>query len=229
LSIELYWGSGSTPAWRVLLALAVKNLPYTSHLLSFSAGDTRKPEFRALNPRGKVPTLKDGDLVINESLAILAYLDSAYPQAPLFGRTPAETGAVWRFVMEFESHGNPTISAVARPILFGTLAADEAKVREGVPALHAELDTLAERVASGWMVGGAISAADLVWYCGLQQLVRAATRPAAEALDLGVWPLAARWPAIVRWANAIEALPGFDATVPPHWREGAVPSPDRTA
>ncbi|MDP2311893.1 MAG: glutathione S-transferase family protein [Pseudomonadota bacterium] len=229
MSIELYWGSGSTPAWRVLLALAAKNLPYTSRLLSFSQRETRTPEFLALNPRGKVPTLKDGDLVLNESLAILAYLDRAYPEVPLFGRTAAETGQVWRHVMEFESHGDPAISTVARPILFNTLAENEAKVREGLPALVAELDTLAARVADGPLVGNTLSAADIVWFCGIQYVARAATRPAAASLDLGLWPFAERWPAIVRWAARIEALPGYDATVPPHWREGAVPSPARLA
>jgi glutathione S-transferase len=229
MAIELYWGSGSTPAWRALLGLVIKGLPYESKLLSFSNRETRTPAFLAMNPRGKVPTLKDGDYVLNESLAILAYLDRAYPEPPLFGRTPAEAGQVWRFVMEFESHGGPTISAVARPILFGTADADAAKIREGLPALHAELDLLASRVAGGAFVGDTLSAADVVWFCGLQQLVRAATRPAAAAFDLGVWPLADRWPALVRWAARIEALPGYDATCPPHWREGDHPAPARLA
>lgn len=227
MSIELYWGSGSTPAWRVQLALAVKGLPYTSHLLSFSARETRTPEFLAINPRGKVPALRDGDVVVNESIAILAYLDRAYPEHPLFGATPAEAAKVWRMVMEFESHGNPTISAVARPLLFGTWEADSGKVREGLPALHTELDLLAERVATGTMVGDTVSAADIVWFCGLQQLVRAATRPAAAGFDLGVWPLSARWPAIAAWARRIEAIEGYDATRPPHWAEGEHPSPAR--
>jgi len=227
MSIELYWGSGSTPAWRVQIALALKNLPYTSHLLSFSAKETRTPEFLAINPRGKVPALRDGDVVVNESIAILAYLDRAYPEHPLFGATPAEAAHVWRLVMEYESHGSPTISAVARPLLFGTWEADSSKVRDGLPALYAELDLLAERVAAGSMVGSTLSAADIVWFCGLQQLVRAATRPAAAAFDLGVWPLNARWPAIVAWARRIEAIPGFDATRPPHWGEGEHPSPER--
>jgi glutathione S-transferase len=48
------------------------------------AGEHRKPEFLALNPMGKVPTLTDGNLVLTESGAILLYLaqkyDSSYPQ-----------------------------------------------------------------------------------------------------------------------------------------------------
>lgn len=225
MTIELYWGSGSTPAWRAQLALAVKGIPYTSRLLSFSAGDTRKPEFLAINPRGKVPTLVDGATVVNESIAILAYLDRKYPETPIFGRTPEEAADVWRYVMEFESHGNPAFGAVARPILFNTLAADQGKVIEGLPALVAELDRLASRVAHGTLVGTTISAADIVWFCGVQQVVRAATRPAAQGLDLGLYPLGNRWPALVPWAARIEAIPGYIGTMPPHWLESDPPSP----
>lgn len=229
MSIELYWGSGSTPAWRVQLALAAKNLPYTSRLLSFSKRETRTPEFLALNPRGKVPTLIDGDLVLGESLAILAYLDSAYPEVPLFGRTPAETGAVWRHIMENESLMFPAVQAVSRPIFNGTLDADSVTVGEGAKVIIAELDLLEAKVATGFLVGGSLSAADIVWFCSVQLVVRAATRPAAARCDLGMYPLGARWPAIVRWAGNVERISGYDATMPPHWLEGAAPSPSRLA
>ena len=48
-------------------------------MLSFAAGDTRKPEFLALNPRHRVPVIVDGDFVLYESNAIVEYLDDAYP------------------------------------------------------------------------------------------------------------------------------------------------------
>jgi glutathione S-transferase len=229
MAIELYWGSGSTPSWRVLLALLAKGLPYTSHLISFSKRETRTPEFLALNPRGKVPTLKDGELVLNESLAILAYLDRRYPEVPLFGTTPEEAGQVWRWCLEFENHAGPTASAVIRPILFNTLAQDEAKVREGIPALHAELAAFDKAVAGGFLVGNRLSAADLVWFAGLQFVVRGATRPAAAPFDLGVYPFEGRYPNLLRWARTIESLPGYEATIPPHWLESDPPSPKRLA
>lgn len=227
LAIELYWGSGSTPSWRVMLALLLKGVPYTSHLLSFSKRETRTPEFLAMNPRGKVPTLRDGEFVLNESLAILAWLDRRFPEPGLFGRTPEEAGQIWRLCLEYENHGLPAANAVARPILFNGLPQDEAKVREGLPALHAELAALEKRVASGFLVGDRLSAADLVWFCGLQSLARAATRPAAASLDLGFWPLADHHPGLLNWAARIEALPGYDATFPPHWLESDPPSPRR--
>ena len=90
MAIEVYWGSGSPFAWRVLLALEHKRLPYVSHLLQFSKQEHKSPQMLALNPRGRVPVLKDGDYVCFESLAILYYLDRKYPEPPIFGRTPEE-------------------------------------------------------------------------------------------------------------------------------------------
>ena len=77
--LTLYYGSGSPYAWRVNLALEHKALPYERKVLSFAQGDLKKPEFIALNPRGKVPVLTDGDFVLYESAAIAEYLDEAYP------------------------------------------------------------------------------------------------------------------------------------------------------
>jgi glutathione S-transferase len=75
MALELYWGSGSPFAWRVMLTLEVKRQAYQSTLLEFSRGDHKAAGFLKLNPRGKVPVLKDDDFVLNESLAIMAYLD----------------------------------------------------------------------------------------------------------------------------------------------------------
>ena len=43
MAVEVFWGSGSPFAWSVMLALEVKGVPYTGHLLSFSDGDLKKP------------------------------------------------------------------------------------------------------------------------------------------------------------------------------------------
>ena len=228
MSVEIWWGSGSGPAWRVLLGAAVKGVPLESHLLSFSAGDTRSDWFRAINPRGKVTTIRDGDFVLNESLAILAWLDRKHPDPPLFGRTPEETGLVWRWALEHENHANAALGAVARPIAFGRAQYESDAVRAAIPAMHEELRRLERAVEGGRpLVGDTLSAADLVWFCGLQFLVRAATRPAAEAFELGLLPLADHYPSILAWVRRIEAIEGYDQTQPPHWFESDPPSPRR--
>ncbi|MEQ1564173.1 MAG: glutathione S-transferase family protein [Myxococcota bacterium] len=228
MAVELWWGSGSTPAWRVQLGFAVKGVPYEGHQISFSDRDTRKPEYLEIHPRGKVPGIRDGGYTLNESLAILAWLDKKHPEPALFGHTAEDTGQVWRWCLEYENHGSPTFGAVARPIAFGRAEAEAEAVRAAIPAVHDELARFASAVDGGrWLVGGAVSAADLVWYTGIAFLVRAATRPAAAAFDLGVAPFAERWPAILSWGRKVEALPGFDATIPPHWLTGESPYPAR--
>src|SRR3990167_406403 len=107
MALELYWGSGSPFAWRVLLTLEVKRLKYESKLLEFSKEDHKSPGYLKLNPRGKVPTLKDGDFVLYESLAIVAYLDRKYPEPPIFGTTAQETGLIWRSISETEAYLGP--------------------------------------------------------------------------------------------------------------------------
>jgi glutathione S-transferase len=57
--------------------------PYAIELLNLKAGDQRKSAYLALNPMGKVPTLKDGDVVVTEVAAICCYLADTYPKAKL--------------------------------------------------------------------------------------------------------------------------------------------------
>jgi glutathione S-transferase len=218
--LEVFWGSGSQPSWRVLLTLEVKRLPYVSHLLSFSAGEHKTPEFLRLNPRHQVPVLRQGDFVLSESLAIMAYLDEKFPETPLFGRSPEETGLIWRAVTEFIHYLEPALQAgVVRPIFFnkvdGAREAIEAKAKE----VHAELQGYEARLtARDWLVGSAISAADIVVFPQLMGLLRAATRPAAEGLALGLLPFDQTYPKLAAWIARIEALPGYRNTYPPHWR-----------
>ncbi len=127
MAIEVFWGSGSPVAWRVLLALEYKRLPYVSHLLQFSKQEHKSPQMLALNPRGRVPVLKDGDYVCFESLAILYYLDLKYPQPPIFGRTPEEAGTIMRVICEYQAYIEPRLTAIASGVFQGNadLSGDE--------------------------------------------------------------------------------------------------------
>src|SRR5690606_30720268 len=64
MALELWWGSGSPYSWRALLALEYKGLPYTSHLVQFAKQEHKSPQLLQMNPRGRVPVLKDGDYVV---------------------------------------------------------------------------------------------------------------------------------------------------------------------
>ncbi len=218
--LEVYWGSGSPYAWRVLLALAVKRQRYASELLEFSKKEHQKPEYLALNPRGKVPTIKDGDFVLTESIAILVYLDRKFPDPPLFGRTPEETGRSWRQISEALYYLEPAASRVIRPIFVGKVAEKADDIGAAINDVHAELKVLEDRLrAADWLAGGSLSAADIAVHPFLELLLRAAGKDIAAPLSLGLLPLERTYPAIARWRERITALPGYDRTYPPHWRQ----------
>jgi glutathione S-transferase len=219
MALELYWGSGSPFAWRVMLTLEVKRLTYQSRLLEFSKGDHKAPAFLKLNPRGKVPVLKDDDFVLNESLAIMAYLDKKHPEPPLFGTLPQETGLIWRAVMETEAYLLSAGDKVIRPVFFGKGLDETDKIQEAAHIVRQELKRIdGELSGSTWLVGKQISAADIALFPLIQTILRAAGKDAAKPLKLELLPLADTFPNLSTWVTRIEALPGYERTYPPHWR-----------
>jgi len=219
MALEVYWGSGSPFAWRVLLTLEAKRLDYESKLLQFSKGENKAPAYLQLNPRGKVPTLKDGDFVVYESLAIMAYLDRKYPAPPLFGKTAEDAGLIWRAISECESYLVSAGDKVVRPVFFGKGLEKVEEIQQAAQTIRQELKTLDERLASShWLVGEQISAADIAVFPLVQLLLRAASKEAAQPLNLGLLPLAQTYPNIARWVQRVEALPNYQRTYPPHWR-----------
>jgi maleylpyruvate isomerase len=84
--VKLYTYFRSSAAYRVRIALNLKGLPYEMipiHLTK-DGGRQRTPEYRAVNPQMRVPTLalSSGD-VLTQSLAIIEYLDEINPEPPL--------------------------------------------------------------------------------------------------------------------------------------------------
>jgi glutathione S-transferase len=220
MALELYWGSGSPFSWRVTLTLEVKKLAYESKLLEFSKGQNKSPAYLRLNPRGKVPTLKDGDFVLYESLAIMSYLDRKNPDPPLFGKTPEETGLIWRALAECESYMVTAGDKIVRPIFFGKGLDRVEEIQRAAETLRYELKLIDKQLAgSRWLVGDAISAADIGVFPSVQLLLRAASKEAAQPFNLGVLPLAQTFPNIARWVERIEVLPNYERTYPPHWRQ----------
>lgn len=219
MALEVYWASGSPFSWRVLLTLEVKQLPYQSMLITFSKQENRSPEYLALNPRGKVPTLKDGDFVLYESLAIMAYLDSAYPERPIFGSTPQEIGYIGRLVSEDVSYLCDPIGRIVGPLFFGSAAEKGSEIRTAATAVSNELAHLeAAVIKSPWLAGAAISAADIVVFPWVQSLLRAAAKEAAKPFNLEFLPFDAYYPHLAAWVKRIEAIPGYERTYPPHWK-----------
>lgn len=216
---EIYFISGSPPCWSVMLAMAVKGLAYTARRLGNTAREQKAPEFLAINPRGHVPVLVDGQTKVRETLAILAYLDASCPDPPLFGATPIDTARIWQAVCDADSHLRSPVGDLSRPLFRGKAEEFAEKIAENAAVVRAELAPLEAHLADeAWLASDSISAADLIVYPIVMQLLRAAARDDAAPLDLGVYPLGELFPALGRWCQRIEGLPGYDDAYPPHWK-----------
>jgi glutathione S-transferase len=79
--IKLY-GIRQSRAMRSLWCLEELGLPYENVPIHF-ATDAKKPEYKAINPNGRVPALVDGDVTLFESMAINLYLAKKYDKAGL--------------------------------------------------------------------------------------------------------------------------------------------------
>ena len=218
--IDVYWGSGSPYSWRVLLALEHKRLEYRSHLLQFSLQEHKAPHIVAMNPRGRLPILKHDDYVVFESVAVLYYLDLKYPEPPIFGHTPEEAGVIMRVIGEFEAYAEDHLMKIVRALFEGGVNEENVgELTRAMLAVASEARTIEGRLSKGdWIVGDAYSAADMVIFPAIQVLLRALRKPGAGVLASRFLPVEVNYPSLGRWLDRVAALPGFDRTWPPHWR-----------
>ncbi len=82
-ALRLHHSIFSASSQKVRLALAEKRLAHDSVAVDLQAGEQHAPAYRALNPRGVVPTLIHDGAVLIESAAILEYLDDVFPEPAL--------------------------------------------------------------------------------------------------------------------------------------------------
>lgn len=85
MTLKLYSFWRSSASYRVRIALALKGMAYeyVPVHLTRDGGEQHRPEYRALNPQGRVPLLVDGDFRLAQSMAILDYLEALQPAPAL--------------------------------------------------------------------------------------------------------------------------------------------------
>jgi len=181
--------------------------------MSFSAGDLKKPEFAALNPRHKVPTIVDDGLVLYESAAILEYLEERYSSGKtLFPGNVAQRAVIRRLVREADQYLTHSMERLLDQVLFTKQDQwDLTEIAAGRADLAKEID-LFERYLRGDWFGDGLSAADFTIY----PMLALSLRMEKKKPDLGL--TAAMPPKIGAWMKRMRALPFHDKTYPPHWK-----------
>ena len=81
--MKLYTFFRSSASFRVRIALNVKGIAWESVAVNLPRAEHAEAGFKAINPQGLVPALDDGGRLLSQSLAIIEYLDEAYPGTKL--------------------------------------------------------------------------------------------------------------------------------------------------
>ena len=179
------YGSANSRTLRVLWMAVELAIPYEQKDWLPRAPETRTPEFLALNPNGRVPTIDDDGFVLSESMAINCYLAKKH-RSPLYPADPQhealalqwslwETDRLDRQIVDYVRHTS------ALPQAERKADAAEAAWKQVVPALDV-LETALTK--SEWLAGPAFSVADLNVASALYR---------ALTVDLGKWPHVQAW------------------------------------
>jgi glutathione S-transferase len=214
MALTLYHGHGSPYGWRVFLALEQLGIPYELKILSFSDKDTTKPEFVAINPRHRVPTIVDDGVALWESIPILEYLDERHGKGKLYPGSAADRARARRTIAEIGEFldGEGLTPIFEEHFQKGDAPADAERVAKGREKMREELTLLAKDLKTPFFAGAAPGAVDFVLYPEVAYMKRITFRKPESKLAEAI-------PApIAEWAKRIESLPYFDKTYPPHWR-----------
>ena len=105
MTITLYDCATAPSPRRARILLAEKGVAHATVQVNLAQGEQLGEAYRAINPMCTVPALKldDGGL-LTDNAGIAAWLEAAYPEPPLMGRTPAEKAEIasWNWRIEFE-------------------------------------------------------------------------------------------------------------------------------
>ncbi|MBO1073193.1 FtsZ-binding protein FzlA [Roseomonas marmotae] len=152
-------------ARKVRLALNEKRIPFE---LRLERVWERREEFLEMNPAGTVPVLaEENGLVLADSYAVCEYLDEAYPEIPLLGRTLGERAEVRRLVAWFDGKFAREVTVnlyyeKQMKRLLGRGNPDAAALRAGYANLKPHLDYLGWLAETRlWLAGNFLSLADL--------------------------------------------------------------------
>ncbi len=195
------------PSPNCIKVMAVANqLGLTLEQVSMDPADCRKPEYRAINPNQKVPTLQDEDYFLWESNAIMVYLAQKVRGHSLIPGTSRNRVELWRWMSWCMGHFTPTVRTLlhermVKPMVLGQ-ATDEVAVKRAEAAFHPLARILDEHLADKqFVLGPKLSLADFALAANLvySHMARIPLEPYAN---------------LRAWYERIAALPSWQEAIP---------------
>lgn len=207
--MKLYSFPGSPNALRSLAVAFELGVPVEVIDVNMMGGENRSPEFLAINPNGKVPTLVDDDFVVWESRAINAYLAAKAPERNLNPADPKARATVEQWSNWQAIHFGPAMQGVAfervQKKLFGMGEPNEAAIAGQLKTVADLLPIFDAALAGKQWIAGDLSLADFALATNF--VLRGPARLGTEA-----------YPNVTAWIERVEALPSWQKAIAP-WRE----------
>ncbi|WP_298930517.1 glutathione S-transferase family protein [uncultured Ramlibacter sp.] len=121
--------------------------PFEPVLVKLHKQENLSPEYRAINPRGQVPVLVDGDTVITQILAIVNYLSDRFPEKGLLPRDPLAKAKVLETLAWMNNTVHPTFTHVFMPFKFAPTEQGQAEIKAHAVSLYGPMLTEIEAMA----------------------------------------------------------------------------------
>jgi glutathione S-transferase len=204
--MKLYGFPPSPRTWAVRAVAAQLGIPLELVFVDLTKGQQRSPEYRAVNPSGRTPTLVDGDFKLWETTAIMHYLAGQKPNTlwPDNARTRADIVRWQSWCLahwEKEACERLVFERIVKQIL-NAGPPDEAIVARAVDAFHREAGVLEEHLAGQpYLVGDALTLADFT-VAGPLLYAERARLPLAD------------YPKLREWSGRVFALPCWKNVAP---------------
>lgn len=153
----VFYGNPRSRAQMVHFMLEELGVPYRLVVVDFQNGESRQPDYLAVNPMGKVPAIVHRGVTVTETGAIIAYLADAFPQAGLAPAIDDPARGTWLRWLFFGA-------GVFEPALLDTMMQrpEAPRATAGYGSYEDALQAIDAMLQPGpWILGERFSAADV--------------------------------------------------------------------
>ena len=202
-TLYTYWRSSA--AYRVRIALNLKGLPWSPKSVDLRSGAQSGVGFKLLNPQGMIPYLIDGEIGLNQSVAIIEWLDETYPEPPLLPADPLARARIRAAALTIACDIHPLNNLRVLKYLRSEFGQDQDAIdtwsRHWIEAGFESLEEIAEGSTGPYLFGDTVTLADI---CLVPQMYNARRMQADVA----------RFPKLGAIDKALVAIPAFNTARP---------------
>lgn len=206
MTIEIKAFPPSPRAFKVMALANHLGLDWSLRMLDVTKGEQTRPEYAALNPNMRMPTLKDGDYVLWESGAILQYLAGKRPQSGLLPADEPGRINVTRWQLWDACHWDPAwaiylFENIVKPVVLKSGEPDQAALAKGAEQFHRAAKVLnAQLERTEYVAGDRLTLADF------------SLGAPVHYAEMGRVPLEP-YAGVARWHATLRSLPAWQKTL----------------